>query len=432
MVERRGACDLKTGRGIVVGILAAFGIYMVGFASGVLKWPPYSQLRALRHQFNHNETGPQEPRDDAITVKTALFDRAFSDPLAPGVTQRLPACSTVDDVRARLSGLEIDYARFFTAYDDLELDRVTKTRDILEIEYHLGSDRNAFAYFGKSRSLKSENCAVLLIPGTGINQSSEIVSGNAKNYHGMIYQLLVSQSDTFVLVKPNEDFLAIQNGARKLNANFVHANLLNRGGSYSANYLIHALAIAKHLKAEYERIVVLGLSQGGTAALLVALQAEPNGAVIASGYSVLNDAFLGASIEQIIIPTLGTHLKADRLRTKISTLKTRFLFTFGRSEPDIYGLEAQEGRTASAFKNLPNVQVCVHKGGHVFDGDSLKIFLAQTLFAKVDAPQAGKGRGGEETGTTSLRRYYATVGSLVRQGEGSGDSYRPSRRWRHW
>ena len=108
--------------------------------------------------------------------------------------------------------------------------------------------------------------------------------------------------DVYVFVKPNEDFAAIHDGKRKLDYAGISTYLLNKGGSYSAHYVANSIALEKYLQSKYARTVVLGLSQGGDAALLNALQTRPTAAVVASGFSVLDEVLSWANSEQIIVP----------------------------------------------------------------------------------------------------------------------------------
>ena len=381
-------------------LLVAFGCYGFGFVSAVRKWPPYEHFRELKHGLKDTDNNGGPRPMGAITERSALFEKAFCDPLAPNVKQLLPKCSRIDDVRARLHDLDVDPASFYSAYDELELGTASLSSGVLRVHYRLDTPHDAYAYHTKANSAPPEACAALLVPGTGMNQASAIVAGDPANYHGAIHKLLIERCDTFVVVKPNEDFLAIHDGKRKLNRYHVYAYLLNRGGSYSARYLVHTLAIAKYLKARYRHLVVLGLSQGGMAALLVALQAAPDGAFIASGYSVLNDPFYGANIEQIIIPSLDTRLGFAQVKATIATSPTQFVFSYGRKEPDIYGLEAAEGRTAAALASLTNVEFAVHAGGHEFGDECVRVFLQRTLRSSVpETAHPARTGNGTETDT---------------------------------
>ncbi|MFT5386646.1 MAG: hypothetical protein ACI81W_004059 [Saprospiraceae bacterium] len=77
--------------------------------------------------------------------------------------------------------------------------------------------------------------------------------------------------DVYIYVNPNEDFLVIHNGSQKLNANGHVHFLINKGSSYSAYCILGSLALSKYLQQEYQEKYILGISQGGNAALFNAL-----------------------------------------------------------------------------------------------------------------------------------------------------------------
>ena len=85
----------------------------------------------------------------------------------------------------------------------------------------------------------------------------------------------------YTFIKPNEDCLAFYNGEGKVNIAFFVNWLLNNATSFSAAYIVSAMAITKYLQQRHDKVVVAGLSQGGGAALLTSLQSRPTAAVIA-------------------------------------------------------------------------------------------------------------------------------------------------------
>lgn len=183
--------------------------------------------------------------------------------------------------------------------------------------------------------------------------------------------------DKFVLIKPNEDCLAIHNGIAKLDRLFYIDWLLNQGASYSALYIAHSLAITKYLQEKYDKVLVAGLSQGGFAALLNALQSRPTAAIIASGFSIIDEKVQLANYEAIIIPGLDKKFSTDEIRSSIQRLPTtNFLFTYGKREEGTYKIEAEERLTCNYLSSLKNVECEIHNGGHVFPQDSIRRFLS--------------------------------------------------------
>ena len=79
---------------------------------------------------------------------------------------------------------------------------------------------------------------------------------NDKNYQCNIDDIVVNFGDVFILVKPNEDFLAIHNGESKIKESEFVNHLLNSGGSYTAYYMLQGLALSKYLEARYKAFFV--------------------------------------------------------------------------------------------------------------------------------------------------------------------------------
>lgn len=180
-------------------------------------------------------------------------------------------------------------------------------------------------------------------------------------------------------VKPNEDFLAIHNGKKKLHYYFIIKHLINNGGSYSSLYIVNSLALTKYLKQAYEKVIVLGISQGGSAALLNSLQSKPEGAVISSGFSVMNKTFSKGGFKQIIIPNLNAQYGVDKTYEIIKESATRYLFTYGKQEKGIYGIEAEQHYTCNFFNALGNVRCMTHSSDHAFPIHAVDNFLVSVF-----------------------------------------------------
>lgn len=274
--------------------------------------------------------------------------------------------------------------RFFDAYDHLDvidavfLDLNQGATQVLKITYELaGNQYEAYAYAVDAS--KSGDGAALVIPGSGLNQSSAIYKNDPSNYHFGILEALGPSLEKFIFIKPNEDCLAFHDDESKLNYDFIVNWLLDQGASYSAHYIVSSLAITKHLQSQYDRVVVAGLSQVGAAALLNSLQSQPYVAIIASGFSVLNARVMWADHNQIIIPGLQQRLSVDDIRSRIRALPTSFLFTYGKEETGTYKIEAEEHLTCEYLSTLQNVECRIHEYGHIFPVDIIREFLSAHL-----------------------------------------------------
>jgi hypothetical protein len=274
---------------------------------------------------------------------------------------------------------------FFGAYPRIEVSgsRIdtlgTIHRLASAVDYTLdGRDLTAHAYFKSSGKQKEKN-AVLIIPGTGDNQATAILNRDRNNYHHDITFAVLRLCDIYIYVKPNEDFLAVYNSQHRLSYEYIVGHLINRGGSYSALYLNHTLAVIKHLQSVYDNVIVIGLSQGGKAALLNALQSNPDGVVVSSGFSVLEEFAYGAGLGQITVPGIDEHYGVPEAYELMRDSSTRFLFTYGKKERGIYGIEAHERFTCDYFADLPNVECMVHKQGHGFPIPVIRHFVISTI-----------------------------------------------------
>jgi hypothetical protein len=123
----------------------------------------------------------------------------------------------------------------------------------------------------------------------------------------------------------------------------------------------------------------MGLSQGGLATLINALESQPDFAVIASGYSVLSGKIEWSGHDQIIVPGISRRINEDSILQEFGDSKTKWLFTYGFEEQGIYKMEAQEMLTASAVEGLPNVEVEIHEKGHLFPVEEIRGFIKKKL-----------------------------------------------------
>jgi hypothetical protein len=128
---------------------------------------------------------------------------------------------------------------------------------------------------------------------------------------------------------------------------------------------------------DYDKVVVAGLSQGGAATLLNALQSHPQVAIIASGFSVVNAWVKGAGYNQILIPGLQQRWTNEAMRARMQEIPTRFLFTYGQEETSTYKMEAYERLTCRYFAALPNVECGIHANGHIFPVEIMRQFLSR-------------------------------------------------------
>ena len=318
---------------------------------------------------------------EAYRGEQELLQSAFTDPLIPA-THIHPPITSLQGIYDANRSLMLPVNQFFEAYDQLEIiDAALLVLDqgathVLQVTYTLAGTRyDAYAYAVGAPTAGVG--AALVIPGSGWNQSSAIYKNDPANYHFGILETLGEAFEKFILIKPNEDCLAFHNGQAKLNEDFFLNWLLGMGASYSAHYITHSLALTKYLQQHYATVVVAGLSQGGAATLLNALQSHPQVAIIASGFSVVNAWVKGAGYNQILIPGLQQRWTNEAIRARMQGLPTRFLFTYGQEETSTYKMEAYERLTCRYFAALPNVECGIHEYGHIFPVEIMRQFLSR-------------------------------------------------------
>lgn len=238
---------------------------------------------------------------------------------------------------------------------------------------------DTYAY-GRIPNFDNAKIGALIIPGSGHNQSEGIALNDSLNYHyGIMDALAFKQANVFTMIKPNEDILAWHNGqGKKLNGNYIWNWQVNHEGSYSVSYLVQSLAWIKWLKTRYKRTIVVGLSQGGAATMLNALQSKPDIAILSSGHSCVGELALGNGHDQLLaVPGYGKLFLLDTLVAKLKVIPTQWLFTWGKKEEGLYRLEAEKGYTANPVDHLDNVVCVFHEGGHEFPKKEIIQFLQQ-------------------------------------------------------
>lgn len=350
-------------------IIFAFLLGMVVEKKGFF---PSEQIKSITRAVKNmskekvNEYGEDDLIANMFTESTIAKDKLLYEPV-----------DELDEFVNLLDQMEIDISAFPSAYDSVKIINGTIINNVLNVEFEFaGKELNAYGYFKKSEDGTADDAA-LIIPGTGENQSTAMFNNVEDNYQANITELTSAHSDSYILIKPNEDILAIHNGNKKINETAFVNYLLNNGASYSFYYFVQSLAISKYLQQNYDNVIVAGLSQGGFVSLLNGLQSQPYKCIVASGYSILFAEFQHSGHDQFIVPYLWKYYTNEQVKERIAESKTRFLFTYGFGEDGIYLYEAGNGLTAHYFADLKNAAVKTHNGGHVYPDSLVANFLAE-------------------------------------------------------
>lgn len=231
-----------------------------------------------------------------------------------------------------------------------------------------GDSMHAFGFRFPDTTNSHCRSAFLLIPGTGMNESYAIV--NNWGYHNMLCYVMNNCrkfGDVFTFIKPNEESRAIFWNANKLNE-YVVSYQIAQGKRYGINYIVEMIAWLKYLRKTYDKVFLLGLSEGGYSAFLASFYEEPDAALIAGGYSILFDS---AWVEKDILRTRFDYLvdTFDRyhVRSRLDHSTTNYMFTYGANDP-VIGMTEEHNfhRTDSFLNGLTNCGFYYNFTDHTF------------------------------------------------------------------
>ena len=385
------------GKGVILFfiVLLIGGSFIHGFLAGAFRLFPHNEIRVLKQAIFPKGGGVDRAIREAIepsigarysaeTPVNEWLRYTFTQPILnseallypPALNfQEIEKLSISDGVR------QFPPSTFFYAYNDIS-DLVPHMHNVkvdgaeaivARMEFVL-KDQKAFGYsYVVPSTTNSTNCGVLFIPGSEVNQSTAALLGKGI-YYGDSIERLKKYCDVLILIKPNEDIRAIHDGTMKLGPRSLYLGSLVQGGSYSVRYLIEALAFAKWQNQKYNKVAIVGLSQGGMATFLTSLQANPDLAVVASGLSMANWYDYILSVDQILIPNLTKVYSREFIQKRLKMNKTSYVLSYGAFETFKYGFEAQSKYTCNFFSEIiPDRTVCsIFNGGHVFDLDLLE------------------------------------------------------------
>gem|GEM_PF-1865830 len=371
--------------------LSVSAAFVLGIAVGHYRIPPFGTIHSAKAVVSAWVRGDTE--QSGSRGEQEIMEIAFVDPVSDTALY-YPPVNSLAELRAANERILMRREGFEAAYEDLELidatqlERAPSLQPVIRVRFRYQKrEYEAFAYGRLPQGCPVAGWASLIIPGSLLNQSFAIATNDPSNYHfGILDGIAPLQGAAYVLVKPNEDFRAWHNGdGKKLSGNFIWNWHLNRGGSYSVSYLVEGLAIAKWMKGCFDRTLVAGLSQGGAAAMLNALQSQPDRAIVAAGYSVLSgDAEWSGHNQLIAVPGYARLHDPQGLLGALQDSPTQWLFTYGKSETGIYRIEAYDGPTKRLLEHLERVNVVVHPGEHVFPVQEIANWLSRPIDSAKD------------------------------------------------
>ncbi len=228
--------------------------------------------------------------------------------------------------------------------------------------------QKAYAVFNKGIEQASCKAAYIIMQGSGTNNTYDLVNGTG--YHNLNCTLLnhlQSKGDVFTLIKPNEDIRAMYWNGLKLN-DYIYSYLETNKHHYGINYLVELIAMIKYAKQHYEKVYLLGLSEGGYAILLANLFEETDEVIVSGGYSINFDTFSwSTNTLRTRFDSLVDRNKKFNLKNKIQQSNTAYLFTWGDNETVPLMQEEHDFKyTKNYFSGLPNVNFYFNFNNHSF------------------------------------------------------------------
>lgn len=259
---------------------------------------------------------------------------------------------------------------FYSLPNNLKLQDYSDMNNIYKISYEISNNSyDSYAYYLESK--KNSNYCLLIIPGSGINQSTEIFKKSKDNYH---YGILNNFDDynKYIYIKPNEDFNALVGpNKKKLSYDFITNFHLLNGGSYSTSYLSQIIAFTKHLKEKCSKLVNIGISQGGEAVFIASTFLEADYTLVISGIHEFYKNIVWKSFKQIDTPNLANYLD-QKLNSK-KKINSNYFFLWGLNENFLYSNEASSLSFCDLYESIMNNSVCLfHIGGHKIPDEIIK------------------------------------------------------------
>lgn len=176
-----------------LGVAALGGaLFAYGLGVGHYKWPPFPLIVKARTALTQwlpalvtNHRGRQD-----------VLQYAFTDSLNE-TSLYYPFINSFEGIREANQRLLMHREGFETAYRDIEiLDalqvlRPVGAQPVVKVRFrYQGKDFEAFAYGHLPAGGADQDAASLIIPGSGLNQSLGIVTGDLANYHHGILDAL--------------------------------------------------------------------------------------------------------------------------------------------------------------------------------------------------------------------------------------------------
>lgn len=246
---------------------------------------------------------------------------------------------------------------------------LNQTDPIVYLPYTL-LNKHGTAYCFRHIDSNANHCrnAFLIVPGTGKNEGWNITQGTGyHNTYCYVKNACKNYGDVYTFIKPNEEHRAIHWNGKKLDNEYVNWYLTTQYTYYGVNYLIEMIALIKYMKTKYDKVFLLGLSEGGYAAALCLMYEEPHAAMISGGYTIQWDTLLLVKdILRTRFDALVDSFDKVKVKNRFANINTQILFTYGVGDP-IPGLTDENlYQITENYLNLPNCSYFYNFFNHSF------------------------------------------------------------------
>lgn len=217
--------------------------------------------------------------------------------------------------------------------------------------------------------------AFVVLTGTGSNQLTAI-SNFIFNYHNTnchIRPFLNNFGDVYLTGTAAEDNRAIHWNYKKLSRygptqpSYLNNYLNSIQQASGINKLIETIALVKYLKSKYKKVIVLGLSTGGTEALWASILSRPSGTLLSSGYSILTDTNANSLwVNSIYYDSCLYYFNKDSLMTHFNEKNSNYLITQALNDNPLIQMDIDSNYTPNFFAPADNVHFNYSYYNHSF------------------------------------------------------------------
>lgn len=174
-----------------------------------------SPVNSDKNQDTEIDSSQIPESNEPTDLTQELLDDYFTAPLTKLVKLRYPPVTDIETLYKRINAYKVTTDHFEIAYHRIKLLNSFIENHILHLVYEYENKIDtAFAYYKPALIKNDKKVGVNVIPGSRRNQSSGMYYNQKNNIQQNMDDIAQHYGDVYILVKPNEDFLAIHNGKK--------------------------------------------------------------------------------------------------------------------------------------------------------------------------------------------------------------------------